>query len=59
MEINLNENIREILTMFILILLPLLLLAFMIIVDPLQGWYFYISLITWFGLGIIIYSAIR
>jgi len=57
MEINLNENIKQIISIFLLILLPLLLLLALVIVDPIQVWYTYLVLITWFGLGVIFYSV--
>ncbi len=59
MELNSNENIKRIISMFLLILLPLLLLVAIVSIDYAQPWYYYVSLVTWFGLGVMFYSAIN
>lgn len=58
MEINLSEDIRNILMLFIMIILPLIL----IIVGALSGLIhvgFYILIIFWFGMGMIFYGLLN
>ena len=57
MELNLNNKIKEILTVFILIILPLLLLLVGLVTDFIYAWYI-LLLVTWFGMGVILYSSI-
>ena len=59
MEINLNENTKKFLSLFLLILLPMLLLLGIVLVNYIQPWYLYITIITWIGIGIMFYSAIN
>ncbi len=59
MEINLNDDIKKIISIFLLIILPLVLLISIVIINHIQPWYYYIILVTWFGIGIIFYSAIK
>ena len=56
MEINISKNVKKIITAFLLIILPLLTIGLAIIFDLLIAW-LYIIVITWFGLGIIFFSA--
>jgi len=58
MEINLNENIRDIITFILLILLPLLVILAGVIFGIQIAWYFILA-VTWFGMGIIFYSALK
>ena len=58
MEINLSEEIRNILMLFIMILLPLIL----IIVSALSGFInagLYILIIFWFSMGMIFYGLLN
>ena len=57
MEINLSKTIRQVITMLLLILLPLLAIVLGLIFDINSAWYF-ILCVTWFGTGIIFYGAI-
>lgn len=57
MELNLNNKIKEILTVFILIILPLILLLIGLVLDFVYAWYI-LLLVTWFGMGVIFYSSI-
>ena len=57
MEINISKNVKQIITAFFLLILPLLTIGLGIIFEILIAWY-YITAITWFGLGIIFYSAV-
>ena len=57
MEINLNEDIRKFITLFILIIIPLILLGVGAIFDIKSAGYFLLG-IFWFGLGIIFYGAL-
>ena len=58
MEINISKNVKQIITGFLLLILPLLTIGLGIIFEILIAWY-YIIAITWFGLGIIFYGAIN
>lgn len=58
MELTLQENTWKILTMFLLILLPLLL----ILLGAATGFInalFYILTVFWFGMGVVFYDAFQ
>ena len=58
MELTLQENTWKILTMFLLILLPLLL----ILLGAATGFMnalFYIFTVFWFGMGVVFYDAFQ
>lgn len=57
MELNLTDTKKQIITVFLLIILPLLMIPLGLAFDIQNAWYF-ISVVTWFGLGIVFYSAI-
>ena len=59
MEINLNEKTKGLLTLFLLIILPMLIILLIVATNPIQAYYVYIGLITWIGMGIMLYSALR
>ena len=56
MEINISKNVKQIIIAFLLLILPLLTIGLGIIFEILVAW-FYIIVITWFGMGIIFFSA--
>lgn len=58
MEINLSEDIRNILMLFILIILPILLIALGILTGFINAVY-YILVIFWFGMGLTFYGALN
>ena len=58
MEINLNENIKDIITFFLLILLPLIIILAGVAFGIQIAWYFILA-VTWFGMGVIFYSALK
>jgi hypothetical protein len=58
MEINLSETWKEIISLLLLIILPLLVILLGVIFSLLNAWY-YILAVTWFGMGIIFYSALN
>jgi hypothetical protein len=58
MEINLSENIRNILMLFILIILPIILIALGILTGFISAVY-YILVIFWFGMGLTFYGALN
>lgn len=58
MEINLSETWKEIISLLLLIILPLLVILLGVIFGLLNAWY-YILAVTWFGMGIIFYSALK
>jgi hypothetical protein len=58
MEINLSEDIRNILMLFLMIILPIILLLSGVITGFINAVY-YILIIFWFGMGLIFYSALN
>jgi len=58
MEINLSENIRNIIMFFILIILPIILIALGILTGFINAVY-YILVIFWFGMGLTFYGALN
>jgi hypothetical protein len=58
MEITISQTLKQIIIVFLLIILPLVTIGIGIILDILVAW-FYILAITWFGMGIIYVSAIN
>ena len=58
MELNLSETVKQIITVFLLIILPLIVLGVGVFFNYLNAW-FYILTITWFGLGVIFNSTIQ
>jgi hypothetical protein len=58
MEITISQTLKQIIIVFLLIVLPLITIALGIIFEIFIAW-FYIGAITWFGMGIIYVSAIE
>jgi len=58
MEINLSEDFKNILMLFIMIILPLILIGVGVLTGFLNAGY-YILIIFWFGLGIVFYGALN
>ncbi|HEC89336.1 MAG TPA: hypothetical protein ENI44_02000 [Thermoplasmatales archaeon] len=58
MELTLSKKMRELLTLFLLIILPLILLAVGVFIGPFNVIYYLLS-IFWFGMGLIFYAAIN
>jgi len=58
MEINLSETWKGIISLFLLMILPLLVILLGVIFNLLIAWY-YILAVTWFGMGVIFYSALK
>lgn len=58
MELNLSKTVRTTISIFLLIILPLLSLLLGLITEFFNAW-FYILCVTWFGMGLIFYSAIE
>lgn len=57
MEIKISEGMRKFVLAFFLIILPIVIVLIGIFSDYLNAW-FYILSITWFGTGLIIFTAI-
>jgi len=57
MELNLSKTVKQAITMFILMILPLFAILLGVIFNVLNAWYF-ILCVTWFASGIIFYSVI-
>jgi hypothetical protein len=57
MEITLSQTVKQIIIVFLLLILPLLTIGLGILFNILIAWY-YIIAITWFGMGVIYVSAI-
>jgi hypothetical protein len=58
MEINLSETWKGIISLLLLMILPLLVILLGVIFNILIAWY-YILAVTWFGMGVIFYSALK
>jgi len=58
MEINLTETKKQIILVFLLMILPILVIIAGLVYNVLNAWYF-ISAVTWFGVGLIFYCAIE
>ena len=58
MEINISKTLKQLIAALLLLILPLVTIGLGIIFEILIAW-FYILAITWFGLGIIFFSAIN
>jgi len=57
MELTISKTIRQFISAFFLLILPLLTILLGVVFEVLYAWY-YILAITWFGMGIIFFSAI-
>jgi hypothetical protein len=58
MDMNLNQNIKQLFTVLLLFILPLILLVIGTLAGLANAVY-YLIIIIWFGIGLIFYSAIR
>jgi hypothetical protein len=58
MEIELSESIKKIISAFLLLFLPLLVILLGVIFNYFNAW-FYILAITWFGSGVIFFGALN
>jgi hypothetical protein len=58
MEINLSKRVKTSISIFLLIVLPMLSIVIGLITEFFVAW-FYILCVTWFGMGLIFYSAIE
>jgi hypothetical protein len=57
MELNFSENVKQLITAFILMIIPLILILIGIIIPVVNAYYF-IGAVTWFGVGLILFSAL-
>jgi len=58
MEINLTDQVKGVLQAFSLLILPLIVIVLGIIFAIENIWYFLLA-ITWFGSGLIFFSALN
>ena len=58
MEINLNKTVKQLIIMFLLILLPIITIIAGLLADIKIAWFFILA-ITWFGCGVIFFTAIN
>jgi hypothetical protein len=58
MEINLSDTVKQIIMAFILMVIPMLLILVGVLIELLNAWYF-IGMVTWFGVGLIIFSVLN
>jgi len=58
MEINLTETKKQLISVFLLMILPLLVILIGLFYNVLNAWYF-IGAVTWFGTGLIFFCAIN
>ncbi len=57
MELNFSENVKQLITAFILMIIPLILILIGIII-PIVNAYYFIGAVTWFGVGLILFRAL-
>jgi len=57
MELNFSENVKQLITALILMIIPLILILIGIII-PIVNAYYFIGAVTWFGVGLILFSAL-
>ncbi len=57
MELNFSENVKQLITAFILMIIPLILILIGIIIPVVNAYYF-IGAVTWFGVGLILFGAL-
>jgi hypothetical protein len=57
MDLNISKTVKDVFSMFILLILPILAILLGVVFNVLIAWYF-ILCVTWFGAGVIFYSAI-
>jgi len=58
MEINLSSTVKQIISAFLLFILPLLAILLGVIFGIYNAWY-YMLVICWFGIGLIFFTAIQ
>ncbi|EMR74985.1 hypothetical protein MBGDF03_00171 [Thermoplasmatales archaeon SCGC AB-540-F20] len=58
MEINLTDQVKGVLQAFLLLILPLIVIVLGVIFTIENIWYFLLA-ITWFGSGLIFFSALN
>jgi len=58
MELNLTKEIKQIISVFLMIILPLIVIGLGIIFEIINAWYFILSVI-WFAMGVIFFSAVN
>ena len=58
MEIELSESIKKVISAFLLLILPLLLILLGVIFNIFNAW-FYVLTATWFGSGVIFFGALN
>lgn len=58
MELNLSKTVKQAITMFILLILPLFAILLGVLFNVLIAWYF-ILCVTWFGAGVVFYSVLN
>ena len=57
MELSLTKETKQIISVFLMIILPLIVIGLGIIFEIVNAWYF-ILVTIWFGMGVIFYSAV-
>ena len=58
MELDISENLKQIVTTLLLIILPLITILIGVTLNILNVWY-YVLATTWFGMGVIFFTALR
>ena len=56
MEINLSQTMKQLITILLLVILPMITIIIGLASNVLNAW-FYILAITWFGIGIIFFGV--
>ena len=58
MELNLSDKVKQIISAFVLMIIPLLLILIGVMI-PIVNAYYFIGAVTWFGAGLILFSALN
>jgi hypothetical protein len=58
MELNLSDTVKQVIMALILMIIPLILILIGVILPIINAWYF-IGAVTWFGTGLILFSALN
>jgi hypothetical protein len=58
MELNLTKEIKQIISVFLMIILPLIVIGLGILFEIVNAWYFILAII-WFAMGIIFFSTVN
>jgi len=58
MEMNLTKDMKQIISVFLMIILPLIVIGLGVYFNILNAWYFILA-IVWFAMGVIFFCALN